>query len=298
MHPDTPKRRLAILGGDDREIILLKALHDQGYHLKVFGFPASLLPVGIPLLDSISEAMRDVDAIILPMPGISNKGMLFAKHMTQEIIVSPDNFAGIPPGIPVFVGAASPYLKNLADQFDFVLIEVADLDEIAIPNSVPSAEGAIQLAMEKLPITIHRSHSLVIGYGRVAETLSLMLKGLGAEVTVAARNPSQLAKCRVLGYHVKELQDLSQYVEKADVIFNTVPAPVIGASILAHLKEGAWIIDLASSPGGTDFETAKKLGVNACLAPGLPGKVAPVTAGKILAKAYPVLLESWFSKSG
>ena len=56
------------------------------------------------------------------------------------------------------------------------------------------------------------------------------------------------------------------------------------------------IIDLATQPGGTDFEAANKYGFKAILAPGLPGKVAPVYAGEILADVVPRLIISELSK--
>lgn len=286
---------LAIIGGDDREIILVKSLVDNGYFIKVFGLPASLMPSNVQVCLSFREAIKDADAVILPMPGINNKGILYAKFSHDDIQILLEDFAHIAQNVPVFVGAASKYLKELAETISFPLIEVADTDEIAIPNSVPSAEGAIQLAMEKLPITMHSSQSFVIGYGRVAPTLCTMLKGLGAEVTVCARNLSQLAKCQVLGYRTKTLKELPKSVNQADVVFNTVPSLIIGEQVLLHVRKEALIIDLASSPGGTDFEAAKRLGISAILASGLPGKVAPLTAGKILANAYPKIIESHIS---
>ena len=42
------------------------------------------------------------------------------------------------------------------------------------------------------------------------------------------------------------------------------------------------IIDLASLPGGVDFDTAEKLGIYAVRALSLPGKCAPKTAGEII----------------
>ena len=41
-------------------------------------------------------------------------------------------------------------------------------------------------------------------------------------------------------------------------------------------------MDLASKPGGVDMEAASRLGVRVIWALSLPGKVAPVTAGKII----------------
>ena len=59
---------------------------------------------------------------------------------------------------------------------------------------------------------------------------------------------------------------------------------MLGAAELACLPPGAVVIDLASAPGGTDFATAKALGVRAVLAGGLPGRCAPATAGALIAQ--------------
>ena len=42
------------------------------------------------------------------------------------------------------------------------------------------------------------------------------------------------------------------------------------------------MIDLASKPGGIDFDAARELGVNTIWALSLPGKVAPISAGQII----------------
>ncbi|MGI6065047.1 MAG: dipicolinate synthase subunit DpsA [Bacillota bacterium] len=287
---------LAIIGGDDREIVLIRELYQRGYSLRVFGFPLEMMPKQVQVCRTVSEAVSGTRVVILPMPGINDNRQLYAKYLPAEVKVEEEDFSGIGHETCVFVGVASQYLKSLAQLFSFHLVEVAEQDLVAIPNSIPTAEGAIQLAMEKLPVTIHGTKVLVIGFGRVAKTLALALKGLGANVTIAARNPAQLAKCRVLKYQEVELNNLAKYIGEADLIYNTVPAPVLGEKILNQVKKDVLIIDLASNPGGTDFSAAANLGVTAILAPGLPGKVAPLTAGKVLARAYPPLIDSWLSR--
>lgn len=59
-------------------------------------------------------------------------------------------------------------------------------------------------------------------------------------------------------------------------------ARVLDRARLADLDEGTLVIDLASKPGGVDFEGAAQLGVKVIWALSLPGKVAPVTSGKII----------------
>ena len=44
------------------------------------------------------------------------------------------------------------------------------------------------------------------------------------------------------------------------------------------------ILDMASAPGGVDYEACKELGISAALLPGLPGKYAPASSAEILAE--------------
>jgi len=159
-------------------------------------------------------------------------------------------------------------------------------------NAVPTCEGAIQIALEEMPVTLHAARCLVIGYGRLGKVLSRQLRGLGAKVSVAARKCSDLAWVQVWGYGVERSDQLSGWLCAYDLIISTVPAPVLGREELADLKPGCLVIDLASKPGGVDFTAASELGVKVIWALSLPGKAAPVTAGlAIKSTVYNILRE-------
>jgi dipicolinate synthase subunit A len=83
-----------------------------------------------------------------------------------------------------------------------------------------------------------------------------------------------------------------------DVIINTIPAKVITSLVLSKMPSRALIVDVASKPGGTDFRYAEKRGIKAILAPGIPGIVAPKTAGQIIANVLSELLLERFKKEG
>jgi dipicolinate synthase subunit A len=117
-----------------------------------------------------------------------------------------------------------------------------------------------------------------------------MLQGIGAHVTGVARKPSDLARATEMGLHAVHFVDLEDEIGRAELIFNTVPHLILDRIMLEKVARDAVIVDLASIPGGTDFEYAQKLGIKALLAPGLPGIVAPKTAGRILAQIYPQLI--------
>ncbi|MEG0570666.1 MAG: dipicolinate synthase subunit DpsA, partial [Oscillospiraceae bacterium] len=66
------------------------------------------------------------------------------------------------------------------------------------------------------------------------------------------------------------------------LVFNTVPAQILGEDVLRRVEKDCVLIDLASKPGGIDFEIAKKLNIKAIWALSLPGIVAPITAAQII----------------
>ena len=166
-----------------------------------------------------------------------------------------------------------------------VRIRALDQDERNVLNGAAllrTAEGAIQLAIENTDFTLWKSRVLIVGYGRVGKVLACRLHALGCEVTVSARKESDLAFAQSLGYRVIKTKDLSEALPYCDIVFNTVDAPVIDDNML-EISAAKLMVDL-SSKGGFDLESATKKGIVAFKAPGLPGKIAPVTAGKILAK--------------
>ena len=161
-----------------------------------------------------------------------------------------------------------------------------------IPNAVPTAEGAIEIAIAETPFTIHGSKSLVLGYGKIGKILSKDLYALGAQTYVEARKYADLAMIEGHGYEPLPLDNLKDHIHEFDIIFNTIPSLILDDEILAKVKKDALIIDLASKPGGVDFDAARELGVNTIWALSLPGKVAPISAGQIICDTiYNILSE-------
>ncbi|GHV31825.1 hypothetical protein FACS18949_01190 [Clostridia bacterium] len=162
------------------------------------------------------------------------------------------------------------------------IIDYVKREDFAIANAVPSAEGAVQLAMERSERTIHGAAALVVGFGRIGKVLARLLAALGARVTVSARKTEDFKWCEALGYGTLDTCALGGTLGAFDMVFNTVPRMVLTDALLSELREGALVMDLASAPGGVDFAAAKSRGVNCHWALGLPAKVAPETAATIL----------------
>ena len=74
------------------------------------------------------------------------------------------------------------------------------------------------------------------------------------------------------------------------LVLNTAPELVFDREMLTKSGSNTLFIDLASRPGGIDFEAAADLGRKAVWALGLPGKSCPVSAGEIVAETVAGIL--------
>lgn len=155
-------------------------------------------------------------------------------------------------------------------------------EEMALLNAVPTAEAAIELALSQLPITLWESRCLLTGFGRCAKPLARLLTAFGAQLTVCARSPKDLALARSFGLTALPLAQMDTLLPQQQLIFNTVPAPILGKEQLRLLPHDCLLIDLASGAGGIDHPAARSLGLRCLHALALPAKTAPVTAGNIL----------------
>jgi dipicolinate synthase subunit A len=283
------EKTVAMLGGDKRELHIVPALKSAGLSVRVFGLPKDKLPGGVKSCATLKEAVRGARLIILPLPGVKDSGLLHAP-LVGEVRVEREDLSEVSPGTPVMVGVASNYLRELCRELSLPIFEIAECDSVAVPNAVPTAEGAVQLAMQETEITIDDMHALVLGFGRVGEALAQRLRALGADVTVSNRGAYRFALAAKNGFAIFPWACLADSFPKIDVVFNTVPALVLDKEKLLAMNRDTLIIDLASGAGGTDFAAAEEIGVKAIHALSLPGKVAPISAGRLLGRVYPDLI--------
>lgn len=276
-------RTVAVLGGDRRMQEAVRFFLEAGARVRVAGQVQSGQQAGLTYAATAAEALAGADAVILPVQGVSSEGKVFTAPDAPECYIDAAVLRRMRRGATVFAGIGNPFLRAACAEADVPLMEYREADEFAIWNAIPSAEGAIQMAMEATPFTLFGSRTLVLGFGRTGKAIALLMRGLFSEVTVAARKDLDFARIWAAGYKFMPWHRLTEAVREADIIYNTVPAMVLPHEVLAEAPGHCAVIDVASAPGGTDFAAAQQLGLTAKLAPGLPGIVAPVTAGKIIA---------------
>lgn len=278
-------KRIAFVGGDARILEVIRYAIDLDASVVLIGFDRLAMDgAGAEKAELSPDVLSDIDALVLPVAGLDEDGYADSNYSAARIRFTDEHFASLPGSCTVFTGISGPYLEQMCRRRGLALVKLFDLDEVAILNSIPTAEGAVQMAMENTEITIHGSQSVVLGFGRCGMTLARTLDALGSRVKVGARKAADLARVYEMGLTGFPLEEVAARVADADLIFNTVPAPVLTAEVLARVPRECVIIDIASKPGGTDFRYAQRRGIRALLAPSLPGIVAPKTAGRILAR--------------
>jgi dipicolinate synthase subunit A len=283
-----------ILGGDRRDARFARAMLDLGYDVKVSCVPGTDdLPPEVVVHDP-DMAVCGASVVVCPVTGTDESGILRQSTAPVDLLQVLSKAEGIQ---ILVIGTARRAVKESADAKQIRVVESMRDDELAILNSVPSAEGAVQIAMQHTDFTIHGSKSAVLGFGRTGVTLASTLQALKSTVTVAARKPQDLARARALGHTPLRFCDLKSALPSFDLVFNTAPALVLPRELLNGVKNTCVIIDLASPPGGVDFEAAREAGITAILAPGLPGLVAPRTAGEILSIVIPRLVSEALESS-
>lgn len=273
---------IILCGGDRREIELYRCWKEAGIEVKIAGFEraSGLESSSIPREEDFAGA----GALIAPLSGIRADGSVNALFAAERFSLT-SCLAKTGPGVILLAGAVAVPLKERLAEKCYLVITGED-EELALLNAIPTAEGAIQKAMEFSPVTLHGSIALVIGLGRCGTALTRALQGLGARVRVLVRRQESAALAFSAGFAPYDITSAAEALAGADFIFNTAPAPLLTAALLKQVKKEALILDLASAPGGTDFDAAAAFGLTALLLPGLPGQTAPRTAGRILARVY------------
>lgn len=221
--------------------------------------------------------------------------LLIADGHNAQLLPGPEKWGreNLPaPGAFLVTAKADSALREAALSHGFRLLEYGKLPSFQRENGEVTAEGAIQVAMKHRLRTIRGSEALVIGYGGIGRPLAALLKGLGcSRVDVAVRREAQLWVLKGEGYHPFLSKDIEDRAENYDLIFNTAPELLLTRPVLEQLRPGALVVDLASKPGGVDWQAAKELELKAVHALALPGQLTPVSGAVAIRNAVYELCE-------
>ena len=240
------QKELTFVGGDLRSVELIKLMIKDGYKIYTYGLEKYVFQDENTV--KLERLEIPTDIVISAIPFSKDGIYINTKYSDNKIQI--EDLLKSSTGKKIIAGPIKDEIYNLARKYNCQLVDIMQNEELTILNVIPTAEGAIQIAMEESTETIQGNNSLVLGFGRIGKVLSKMLFGLGANVYVEARKKEDLAYIEAYGYNKVDLKELNKFLPKAKYIFNTIPYLILDKERLDLIDKDALIIDLASNPRG------------------------------------------------
>lgn len=274
---------ISIIGGDERALHASRFLLNMGFDVSLYGFDKN------DSGDDLTSMLNLATCVLLPL------------NLQNDVIKTAD---GRSVSLDKVISAAKNGAKFFCETKTLKFLssflpseQCFDINlsrEFVIMNSAITAEGAIGIVMNNTKLAVCDMRVSVLGYGNLGKIVAEKLVALGADVTVFARSETArkaaAKRCSACPFDV-----MKDSISGFDCIINTVPAVVVCGDLLEKIDRSTCVIDLASAPGGFSSD-AEKYGVSPIIAPGLPGKCAPISAGKIMAKAISDILKGEIQK--
>ena len=289
--------KFAIIGGDLRIVKLAEMLAKDENQIYVYGLEKAEDLKNKPNIiqcDTIKKAIQDVEIVIGPIPFSSDGNTINSPFCDKEITIR--EMMHVINAKVLIAGGTTPEVYNMANDEYIEIIDIMKREELAVLNTIATAEGTIQIAIENTNKILHGSEVLILGFGRIGKVLARKLAGLSAKVTCAARKDEDLAWIQAYGHKATNINSIGQNLSEFDVIINTVPHMILTEERLANVKPECLLIDLASNPGGIDKKAVKDRNLKFVWALSLPGKVAPTTSAEFIKETiYNIIKEIYKS---
>ena len=272
---------IGIFGGDSRQVYMAKELLDLGHNIASYGISEKIKHKNHVNAQTLNELFELSRLIIGPIPMSRDNASIFSSKILSDMSIAHVAYLLSNKHI-LFSGNIPLPIIELCKKKKIPYFDFMENEKITIFNTIATAEGALMEAIRNSNINLHGSNCLVIGYGRCGKILASKLKALDTRITITARSQEALSYANAYGNNTIPISDMKDKLSSYDYIFNTVPSLILDKKCLDLVKKEVLIIDIASAPGGVDYDYANKLGINAKLCLGLPGKVAPKSSANQL----------------
>lgn len=277
------KMKFAIIGGDLRIVKLAEMLAKDENQIYVYGLEKAedlRNKPNIVQCDTIKKTVQEAEIVIGPIPFSSNGNTVNAPFCDKEITIR--EMMHVINAKVLIAGGITPEVYDMANDEYIEIVDILKREELAVLNTIATAEGTIQVAIENTNKILHGSEVLILGFGRIGKVLARKLAGLAVKVTCAARKDEDLAWIQAYGHKATNINSIGPNLSQFDIIINTVPHMILTEERLANVKKECLLIDLASNPGGIDKKAVKDKNLKFVWALSLPGKVAPTTSAEFI----------------
>ena len=277
--------KIAVIGGDLRQLYIAKELAELGYSVQVFGIEIQHLEGGenFSRAKTLTQAADEAFIMILPLPFSRDKVTLNAPFSASKIALS-DVFSASQKIPYIAVGLIDESQRKAFSESSSV-IDYAVGEEFALKNAYATVEAAMSIAIREIPITLRGAHCAITGYGRIGKLLVRALILAGAEVKVFARKALDRVSAELEGARAYDVSKIAENISGTDILINTVPSVIIDERALDVLPVRSTVIELASAPGGLSKKYAEERGIHYVNAQSLPGKYSPISAAKTIVES-------------
>lgn len=267
-------RQTILLISDMRQVYLAEILTKRGINVRCLDIRNSET---VPeQLEKLKSFLMEADMLILPIPVSKVPDQKKLNDILNKNLIN---------GTLVLGGCFSQEQRQLLEGRDIHFLDFMEDAIVTEENAVATAEGVVAELVKNSPYNIDEAKIIVTGYGCCGKAIAARLKALGARVTVLARRREARKLAKKDGFYAVDFAFGAEEAMGAAMLVNTVPAPVVTRTIIDELPRDAYILDIASAPGGCDFACAKENGIKADLSLGLPGKYAAKESAYILDRA-------------
>ena len=260
-----------VIGGDRRLEELAKLLRRDGHRVFTYGLEGNRKPEHL-------ERAAAAEVVILPLPLCTENGVIRGEIPSLR---PAELFDRIRPGTLVLGGQVTEEVVCEAKKRGLTLVDYFRREELTVANAAATAEAAVRIAMIHRETMLTGCQCLVLGFGRIGKLLAHRLSGLRAQVTAAARKQEDLAWIRAYGWQAAPMDQLQEHLKTAQLVINTVPAPVLSSEQITLLPKDCLCIDVASVPGIAAGAAAER-GITCLWERGLPGRLLPQSAAAII----------------
>lgn len=258
-----------IICGDERQKVLMKCLKDSSF--KVSHLTKAEQLKDIPLFSHV----------VLPVPATKDSVNVYSDDGTVSVELR-RVIDALKEDQELIGFGFSEEIKTILEERNIAYYDISDEEGFAIGNAYLTAQGCLRLLLESTKDYIPGTKALIIGFGRVAQALSLTLKALGMDIHIAARSTEQLQKAKCLGYKTVRLNSLDASIYYFDYIFGTVPKTILTYNSIKLIRDDCIYFELASKPYTANKEDFTSLGKHYVFGGSLPGRYLPAASGKLL----------------
>lgn len=270
--------KICLIGGDRRNLELAKLLMEDNKNIVKTFANENMKLEGLEEYSSLEEAVSESNIIVTGIPISKDKEYLTGEYTNLKINLK--DFISKLKNIFLVSGMISnEFGDNLIKNNNYILDLLKD-EGYALVNAKITVEGIIKYLIENTDISIFNSKILVIGYGRIGKILCNVLKNFTENIYCISNKDEEIELIKANAINSITYDDLDKKLEEFEIIVNTVPKLILDNKRLEMVNKKVFILDIASKPGGIDFDFAEKNNIKFLWKLGIPAEISPITCAQ------------------